>query len=88
MEGIFLTKFRPYEEGSTVCLKKNAPPLILQISHQRKTIFTSNFQFFVGNFVGNEMACLNLPGKISLKLKMKSSRNGAFFNEKFSVLNG
>jgi hypothetical protein len=69
----------------TVCLKKNAPPLILQISLQRKTIFTSNFHHFVGNFVGNEMACLNLPGKVSLKLEMKSSRNGAFFNEKFSV---
>jgi hypothetical protein len=68
--------------------KKNAPPLILQISQQRKTIFTSNFHYFVGNFVGNEMACLDLPGKISLKLEMKSSRNGAFFNENFSVRNG
>jgi hypothetical protein len=69
----------------TVCLKKNAPPLTLQISHQRKTIFTSNFHYFVGNFVGNEMAYLDLPGKISLKLEMKSSRISAFFNEKFSV---
>jgi hypothetical protein len=34
------------------------------------------------------MASSNLPGKISLKLEMKSSRNGAFFNQKFSVSNG
>jgi hypothetical protein len=68
--------------------KKNAPPLVLQISHQRKKIFTSNFHYFVGNLVGNEMACLNLSGKFSLKLEMKSSRNGAFFNQKFSDSNG
>jgi hypothetical protein len=29
------------------------------------------------------MACSNLPGKISLKLEIKSSRNSAFFNQKF-----
>jgi hypothetical protein len=34
------------------------------------------------------MACSDLPGKISLKLKMKSSRNSAFFNQKISISNG
>jgi hypothetical protein len=30
----------------------------------------------------------DFPGKISLKLEMKSSRNSAFFNQKISVSNG
>jgi hypothetical protein len=34
------------------------------------------------------MACSDFPGKIPLKLKIKSSRNGAFFNQKISILNG
>jgi hypothetical protein len=72
----------------TVRLKKNAPLLFPQISHQRKKIFTPNCHYFVGNLVGNKMAYSNLPGKISLKLEMKSSRNGAFFNQKNLVSNG
>jgi hypothetical protein len=33
------------------------------------------------------MAYSNLPGKISLKLEMKSSRNSAFSKQKVSVSN-
>ncbi len=51
------------ERLHTVCLKKNAPLLFPQISHQWKKIFAPNFHYFVGNLVGNEMACSNLPGK-------------------------
>jgi hypothetical protein len=43
--------------------KKNAPLLFPQISHQWKKIFAPNFHYFVGNLVGNEMACSNLPEK-------------------------
>jgi hypothetical protein len=34
------------------------------------------------------MACLNLPGKISLKLEKKVPERVLFFNQKFSVSNG
>ncbi len=36
----------------------------------------------------HKMACSNFPGKISLKLEMKCSRNGAFFNQNISLLIG
>jgi hypothetical protein len=35
----------------------------------------------------NEMAYSDFPGKILKKMEMKSSRNGAFFNQKISVSN-
>ncbi len=68
--------------------KKNAPLLFPQISHQWKKIFAPNFHYFVDNLVGIEMECSNFSGKISLKLEMKSSRNGAFFNQNISLLIG
>jgi hypothetical protein len=34
------------------------------------------------------MAYSDFPEKIPLELEMKSSRNGAFFNQKISVSNG
>jgi hypothetical protein len=71
--------------GNTVCLKKKPHHFSSSISHQWKKIFAPNFHYFVGNLVGNEMACSNLPGKIPLKLETKSSRNGAFFNQNISL---
>ncbi len=59
---------------STVCLKKRTTFISSNIS-----VVTKDFHYFVGN----KMACSNLPGKISLKLEMKSSRNGAFLIKNF-----
>jgi hypothetical protein len=72
----------------TVCLKKKRATFISsKISLVTKDIYL-NFRYFASFLILNEMACSNFPGKISLKLEMKSSRNSAFFNQKISVSNG